>query len=104
MNTKNRIFFTHNTLPNFHIEVHPNGVTVWVSLNIEPEMKKHLSPNNIFKGEKLWVYALRKGVENLNFKTLETTYDELMNRAMINCRLAKKKALDEQIEKLTCKN
>ena len=104
METKNRIFFTHNLFPNFHIEINPNGTTVWVSLNIEPEMKKHLSPNNIFKGDKLWVYALRKEVENLNFKTLETTYNELMNRAMINVREAKKKVLDEQIEKLICKN
>lgn len=104
MKTKNRIFFTHDLFPNFHIEVHPNGVKVWISLNIEPEMKKHLSPNNVFKGEKLWVYALRKDVENLNYKTLEATYNELMNKAMINCREAKKKVLDEEIHKLTCKN
>ena len=101
---KNRTYFTHNSLPNFHIEVNPDGITVWVTLNIEPQMKKYLSPNNVFKGEKLWVYGLRKQVENLNFKTLETTYNELMNRAMINVREAKKKVLDAQIEGLICKN
>ena len=52
----------------------------------------------------MWVYALRKEVENLNFKTLEATYNELMNRAMINCREAKKLVLDEEINKLQLKN
>lgn len=104
METKNRIVFTHNLFPNFHIEVHPNGTTVWVSLNIELEMKKHLSPNNIFKGEKFWVYALKKEVEDMNYKNLEATYNELLNRAMINCREAKKLVLDEEINKLQLKN
>ena len=104
MKAKNRMWFTHDFLPNLHLEIHPNGVTAWVSLNIEPKMKKYLSGNNIFKGDKMWIYALRKEVENLNFKNLEAVYNELMTRAMINCREAKKCVLDEEINILMNKN
>lgn len=102
--SQNKSFFTHKSLPNLHIEVNVDGIKVWVSLNIEPSMKKYLSPNNVFKAEKRWIYCLRKEVDNLNFKTLENVYKELLNRSMINCREAKKKVLDKQIENLMCKN
>lgn len=91
-------------MPNFHIEIHPNGAAVWVSLNIEPSMRKHLSPNNVFKGDQMYVYCLRKEMEVVNFKELENIYETLLNRAMINCREAKKKVLDEQIHKLENQN
>lgn len=96
-NFKNRMLFTQKNTPNFHVEINPDGAAVWVSLNITPAMVKHLSPNNVFKAEQMYIYCLRKQMDVVNFKQLETTYKTLLNRAMINCRIAKKKVIDEQI-------
>ena len=44
-----------------------NGVTVKVSLNIPPEIKKYISPNNLFKGSKFWVYSLKHTCSNQSY-------------------------------------
>ena len=91
------MFFTNNSLPNFHLEINAYGAKVWVSLNIEPKMKKHLSPNNVFKSNKMLVYALRKQIREVNTVNIKKAHEELLNRAMINCRIAKQKALEREI-------
>jgi hypothetical protein len=91
------LFFTNNSLPNFHLEVNAHGAKVWVSLNIEPNMKKYLSPNNVFKANKLYVFALRKQIEVVNVMTIKSTHEELLNKAMITCRMAKQKVLESEI-------
>lgn len=92
-----QLFFTNKSLPNFHIEINSQGVKVWVSLNIEFKMKKYLSPNNIFKSNKMLVYALRKQINTVNTITINKAHEELLNKAMINCRIAKQKALESEI-------
>lgn len=96
--------FTNNGLPNFHLEINSRGVKVWVSLNIEPAMKRHLSPNNVFKADKHWTYCLRKQLDVVSLNTVNSTHEELLTRAMILCREAKKKVLDEQITNLKNSN
>ena len=99
-----QLFFTNNSLPNFHLEINAQGAKVWVSLNIEPQMKKHLSPNNIFKSNKMLVYALRKQINTVNTITINKAHEELLNRAMINCRIAKQKVLESEISLLKQKS
>ena len=100
----NKTFFTHNRFPNFHIEINSEGVVVWVSLNIEPDMRRYLDITKVYKAEKFHVYVVKRDVDFLNYHKLKNIYEEMMKEAMIDCREAKKKVLDEQIEKLMCKN
>jgi hypothetical protein len=95
-----KLLFTNQSLPNFHIEINGNGAKVWVSLNIEPAMKKFLYSENVFKADKLWVYALRKQLTVVNTVEINKAYEELLNKAMINCREAKQKVLQSQIDNL----
>ena len=90
-------YFTSDKFPNCHIEIDNEGIILKVSLNIEPAMKKYLSPQNVFKGEKMFVYSIKKRVETPNLKGLEATYDYLMAKAMINCRLAKNSVNNSEI-------
>lgn len=90
-------FFSNKDLPNFHIEINEFGVKVWVSLNIEPALKKHLCHTNVFKANKFWVYSLRMQLDKIDSNAVQQAYKTLLNNAMINIREAKKKLLDEQI-------
>ena len=92
--------FTSKALPNFSIEITANGVFVWASVNINPSLKPFLSPNNVYKSEKLWVYALKCKVDKVDTRTVNDTYDKLLNRCMIICREAKIKMLQKQIHHL----
>jgi hypothetical protein len=90
-------YFTHNTLPNCHIELTATGCWVWVSLNVERAMTQFLSPNNIYQRQ-LLVYALKEHIEVVTTRTVSDCYDRLLKQAMINCREAKMKVLEQQIE------
>jgi hypothetical protein len=91
------IYFTSDKFPNCHIEFDGSGVILKISLNIEPEMKKFLCPQNVFKGEKMYVYSIKKRVELPTLKGMETTYNHLMAKAMINCRIAKNSVNNSEI-------
>jgi hypothetical protein len=93
-------FFTAEAFPNSHIEFDAEGLKLRVSLNIEKRMKPFLSPNNVFAGDQRWVYSLTKRIENPCLATLEMTYNLLMTRAMISCRLAKQQVLQREIRQL----
>lgn len=93
-------FFTAEAFPNSHIEFDSEGIKLRVSLNITRAMKPFLSPNNIFVGKTYRVYSISKRVDNPNLENLKATYELLMTRAMINCRLAKQEVLKKEINKL----
>jgi hypothetical protein len=93
-------FFTAEAFPNSHIEFDSDGIKLRVSLNIEKSMRSYLSPNNVFAGDQRWVYSLCMRVENPCLTTLKATYELLMTRCMINCRLAKQSVLEHQIRLL----
>lgn len=93
-------YFTAEAFPNSHIEFNEEGVMLRISINIEKKMKPHLSKNNVFKAEKHWVYSLSKQIENPCFSTLKYTYNLLMTRAMISCRIAKQCSLQKEINQL----
>lgn len=90
-------FFTHNTLKNCHLEFAPDGCYLWVSLNVTKGMIKHLSPNNIYKGEHRHVYALKKKIDSPTDHSIAVYHEELLKKAMINCREAKMKVIESEI-------
>lgn len=98
------IQFTHKKLPNSHIQIEGNKIYLRVSLNVEPTVKKHLSPNNIFKGDKMWVYSIREKLTIVSENEIISIYTTLINRAMVNIRQAKKRAISNEIKQLTLFN
>ena len=91
--------------PNMTLKLHPSNAVlgtieaeVRVTINIEKRMKKYLPSENIEKGGTFYVYALRKRITDLTL--LPRIYEELLARAMIRCREAKKMVLDQEISKL----
>lgn len=88
--------FTSDSFPNTHIEFTAEGVRMTVTLNIEPKMRHFLSPNNIRKGEKFYVYSISHLLHDVSPQTLKETYNVLMQRAMINCRNAKIAILENE--------
>lgn len=90
-------FFTHNTLKNCHLEFTPNGCVVWVSLNVSKEVSEYLSPNNLYNGNKMLIYALKLEVTDVNTRNISDTYDLLLKRCMVSIREAKVKVLNKQI-------
>jgi hypothetical protein len=93
-------YFTSDKFPNCHIEFDNEGIILKVSLNIEPGMKKYLSPQNVFKGKQMLVYSVKKRVEIATLKGMETVYSHLMAKAMINCRIAKNSVNNDEIRNL----
>lgn len=87
---------------NVWLDFDGNGVTVKVSLNIPPEIKKYISPNNLYKGSKFWVYALKTHIPSkaITKNSLELVRDELLKRLMSNIRLIKSRHLEEESKKL----
>lgn len=93
-------FFTHGTLKNCHIELSEQGNYLWVTLNIEPKMVKYMSPNNVYKSEVHFIYALKQRIENLNYVTVRNVHNDLLSKVMIQCREAKMKVLGGEIQYL----
>ena len=91
-----------STYENTTLTFTSEGVEVAVSLNIEPKMRQYLSKNNIFKGDKYYIYKLRYHIlsKNINCFTIQKVHDTLLNRCMIHCREAKIKSIEREIKKL----
>lgn len=81
------ISFHENTTLNFNFA----GVVLGVSLNIAPELKDYLSPNNVKKGDKMFIYFLEKQIpsEKIELTTVQKVHDYLLKNAMANIRNAK---------------
>jgi len=88
--------FTCDWLPNTHIEFTPKGIRLTVTLNIEKQMRHFLSPNNVFKGEKHYVYSIGCNLENPCEKTLLDAYNTIMQGMMIRLRDAKIKVIENE--------
>jgi hypothetical protein len=88
--------FTCDWLPNTHIEFTPKGVKLIVTLNIEKRMRHFLSPNNVFKGDKHYVYSICALLQNPCEKTLLDTYNTIMQGMMIRLRDAKIAVLENE--------
>lgn len=94
--------FEHKDFPNLSIRFTEKGMVVRVSLNIEKSMYKHLYPW-VQKGEVFFVHFLEEELYEVNIHAVSNIYKRLLDRAMINCRKAKQKVLQEQINTLTYK-
>lgn len=88
--------FTCDWLPNTHIEFTATGVKLIVTLNIEKQMRHFLSPNNVFKGEKHYVYSIWALLENPCEKTLLDAYNHVMQGMMLRLRDAKIAVLENE--------
>ena len=93
----NKLLFRCEQYPNLTVNITPSGMDVHVTLNIEPEMRRYLKDNS-YKADQLWVYHLHRKVTSLS--EVIPTYNTLLTRAMINCREAKRKVLDQEIRQL----
>lgn len=93
--------FTSDRFKNCHINFTKTGVEMVITLNIEKDMVPYLNPNRVFFKNKFNVYVLKSLIEEVNIRSIEGCYNWLMRRAMIDCREAKKKVIDEQIRKIS---
>lgn len=89
----NTIKTKHNWHPNFSLEFTNSGLWLRLSLNIPPALAKELSPNNVTKGQYMWVYALKAFIvtDMINKDNLESLHKMLLNNCMTNIRVAKTK-------------
>jgi hypothetical protein len=69
--------FTCDSLPNVHLELTATGAKVCVSLNIEPKLRKYLSPNNIHKATKFYVYMLKMPISIVTSESVYNVQREL---------------------------
>jgi hypothetical protein len=87
---------------NTTIEFTEAGLKVTVSLLISSKLKNYLHPNFVFKASKHYVYVVFKHIPSSEI-TKTRVYDVqsyLLHNAMINCREAKKKMIDDQIKRI----
>jgi len=84
------------------IEFDGTGIVLSVSLNIEPEMQEYLRKDAIFKGDKYLVYSVKKHIPSrfVDQYNIYRVHNYLLHNAMTNCREAKIKIIEKQIEKL----
>lgn len=87
---------------NCELKFNGNGVEVRVSLNVPKPLVKYVSKNNLHKGNKFYVYSLKKQIfsKDITLNNIINTYNLLLNRAMINMRNYKVQQLNDNIKLL----
>lgn len=83
-----------------------SGMTLRVSLNIPKGMKRYVSPNNLFKGEKkYWVYSIKMDIPSayITLKNVTQVYEHLLAKAMYNVREMKQQWINDQKLQLAMK-
>lgn len=87
---------------NCELKFNGNGVEVRVSLNVPKPLVKYVSKNNLHKGNKFYVYSLKKQIfsKDITMNNIIDTYNILLNRAMINMRNYKVQQLNDNIKLL----
>jgi hypothetical protein len=78
----------------------PEGLKISVSLNIKPSMVKYLTPQ-VRRRSKFHVHVISVSIKEVNSISIYNAYNQLLNKAMINCRRAKQLALRDEIHNLT---
>jgi len=80
------------------------GMWIELTLNIKPNMKKYLSANNVFKGEKHYVYRVKKHIDSvlITENNVKAVHEYLLGNAMMRCREAKQRVIQDEIN--TIKN
>ena len=91
--------FVSEQFPNASLMFKEGYLYMRVSLNIKPELRKFLR-GNVEKGEKMYVYALKKKIIDTSEAHIKGIYNILLQRCMVNIREAKKKQLDVEIRKI----
>jgi hypothetical protein len=92
--------------PNFHpntsFEFTDSGMTVSVSLNIEPEMIKYMAPGAIFKGKDLNVFRVSHHMKSkeINKDNVRRVQDWLLRNCMTAAREAKIAILNQELSQL----
>ena len=92
---------------NFHenttFEFTGTGMIIYVSLNISRDISKYLSPNLIFRGEKMLTYRLKYHLESkyIHKGNIQKIHDYLLKNAMCNIREAKIKVLEGEVKMIT---
>ena len=92
--------FTNDKYPNLHIRFVGNGVELVVSLNIERSMIPFLNQQCVHKSEQLFTYVLKTILTEITECSVEGGYRWLLCQAMIDCRVAKQKAMAWEIKNL----
>ena len=92
------ISFHENTTINFIL----GGMVLGVSLNIPPEIKDYLSPNNVKRGDKMFLYHLERQIpsEKIDVVMVQKTHDYLLKNAMCNIRDAKSAYFKKESERI----
>lgn len=87
---------------NCELKFNGNGVEIRVSLNVPKPLAKYVSKNNLHKGNKFYVYSLKKQIfsKDITMNNIVDTYNILLNRAMINMRNYKVQQLNDNIKML----
>lgn len=87
---------------NCELKFNGNGVEVRVSLNVPKPLAKYVSKNNLHKGNKFYVYSIKKQIfsKDITLNNIYDTYNSLLNRAMINMRNYKVQQLKDNIKLL----
>lgn len=88
--------------PNTALVFNSKGLKIEVSINITIRMKTYMSPNNIYKGDKMYIYKLSKQLNRYNIcsESVTSWQDELLRRCMVSCRKAKIEMLENEINNL----
>lgn len=97
-----KLKFTSDEFKNFHLNIVDNGIEVVVSINIEPGIIPYLQHSDIrvFRKNKFMVYVLKSIITEINPVSVNNCYNFLLIKAMIDCREAKQKLLQSQIENI----
>lgn len=87
---------------NCELKFNGNGVEIRVSLNVPKPLAKYVSKNNLHKGNKFYVYSIKKQIfsKDITLNNIYDTYYSLLNRAMINMRNYKVQQLKDNIKLL----
>lgn len=91
---------------NCNLKFNGNGVEIQVSLNIPKPLVKYVSKNNLYKGNKFYVYSIKQQLlsKDITLKNIHEVSDILLNKAMINVRKYKMQYLKDNINLLEKKS